>query len=208
MKHSKDLLFLIQTIPKQMKSLLILLLIISPVFLYGQDVESTLSKKEQKALAKEKRKAEQEAVAEKQKEITALMLEYHRFVLEADYVAGKSGSRTPVNSTLNFVIVDSTKATLQLGSPWGLGINGVGGVTVDGNVTRYELNKKENKKGVSYNLTLYIMSSIGTYDIQMWVSQSGRADATVRGNVSGQLTYSGNLVPLAQSRVYKGTSIP
>lgn len=191
-----------------MKSLLIFVLIISPVILFGQDDSSTLSKKEQRQLAKEKRKAEQEVIDAKQREITALMLEHQRFVLEANYVAGKSGSRTPVNSTINFVIIDSTEATLQLGSPWGMGINGVGGVTVDGNVTRYELNKKENKKGVSYNVTLYIMSSIGTYDIQMWVSQSGRADATVRGNVSGQLTYSGQLVPLSQSRVYKGTSIP
>ena len=191
-----------------MKALLIFVMIISPAILFGQDDTSTLSKKEQRQLAREKRKAEQEVIDAKQREITALMLEHQRFVLEANYVAGKSGSRSPVNSTINFVIIDSTKATLQLGSPWGLGINGVGGVTVDGNVTRYELNKKENKKGVSYNVTLYIMSSVGTYDIQMWVSQSGRADATVRGNVSGQLTYSGQLVPLSQSRVYKGTSIP
>lgn len=191
-----------------MRSLIILLLIIYPVFLFGQDDSSSLSKKEQRQLAKEKRKAEQAAEDEKQREITELMIDYQRFVLEADYVAGKSGSRSPVSSTLNFVIVDSSKATLQLGSPWGMGINGVGGITVDGNVTRYEVNKRENKKGVSYNVTLYIMSSIGTYDIQMWVSQSGRADATVRGNVSGQLTYSGNLVPLSQSRIYKGHSIP
>lgn len=192
----------------QMKTLFIILMIISPVFLFGQDESSSLSRKEQRQLAKEKRKAEQAAEAEKQGEITALMLEYQRFVLEADYVAGKSGSRTPVNSTLNFVIIDSTDATLQLGSPWGMGINGVGGVTVDGNVTKYEVNNRENKKGISYNVTLYILTSIGTYDIQMWVSQSGRADATVRGNVSGHLTYSGNLVPLSQSRIYKGQSIP
>jgi hypothetical protein len=191
-----------------MKFILLILLIISPGFLYGQDGESSLSKKEQKALAKEKRKAEQKAEDDKQSAITALMLEYQRFVLEADYVAGKSGSRTPVNSTLNFVIVDSLKATMQLGSPWGLGINGVGGVTVDGKITKYELNKKETKKGVSYSVTFYVMSSFGSYDIQMWISQSGRADATVRGNVSGQLTYSGQLVPLSQSRVYKGQSIP
>lgn len=191
-----------------MKSLLIILFIISPLILYGQDEGSSLSKKEQKALAKEKRKAEQKEEAEKQREIVALMLEYQRFVLEADYVAGKTGSRTAVSPTLNFVIIDSTKATMQLGSPWGLGINGVGGVTVDGKVTRYEVNKKENKKGVNYNVTLYIMSSIGTYDLLMWISESGHADATVRGNVSGQLTYSGQLVPLSQSRVYKGHSIP
>jgi hypothetical protein len=191
-----------------MKTFLTILLIIFPVLIYGQEDQSSLDKTEQKKLAKEKRNAEKKAEEEKQKELTALMIDYQRFVLEADYVSGKTGSRSPVNSTLNFMIVDSTKATLQLGSPWGVGINGVGGVTVDGNVTKFEVNKKESKKGVNYNITLFIMSAVGTYDVQMWVSQSGRADATVRGNVSGQLTYSGQLVPLSQSRVYKGRALP
>ena len=140
-----------------MKTLLIFLMLIIPAFAFAQEESSTLTKKEQRALAKEKRNAEQEEEAKRQQEITSLMLEYQRFVLEANYVSDKTGSRVPVNSTINFIIVDSTQATLQLGSPWGMGINGVGGVTVDGNVTRYELNKKENRKGVSYNVTIYII---------------------------------------------------
>lgn len=191
-----------------MKSFVLIVFLIAPILIFGQDESLSLSKKEQKKLAKEKRKAEQAAEDEKQGELTALMIDYQRFVLEADNLSDKTGSRIPVSSTLNFIIIDSTKATLQLGSPWGSGVNGVGGVTVDGTVTRYLSNKKENNKGTSYNVTLYIMTSFGTYDIQMWVSNSGRADATVRGNVSGQLTYSGQLVPLSKSRVYKGTSIP
>jgi hypothetical protein len=184
----------------------LVVLLFSPS-VYSQE-ESTVNKEEQKQLAKEKRNAEKAQAEEKQKELTTLMLDYQRFVLEADYISGSSGQRSPVNSTLNFIIIDSTEATLQLGSPWGLGINGVGGITVDGNVTRYKVDVKETKRGESYTITLFIMTSLGTYDITMWVSQSGKADATIRGNVSGQLTYSGQLVPLGKSRVYKGSAIP
>ena len=191
-----------------MRILLFILFIIFPVLLFSQDEYSSLNKKELKQLAKEKRRAEKEALDEQQGKITSRMIEYQQFVLEADYISGRSGSRIPVNSTINFVIIDSTEATLQLGSPWGLGINGVGGITVDGNVTKYEIFKKENKRGVSYNVSFFIMSSIGTYDIQMWISQSGHANATVRGNYSGHLTYSGRLVPLSQSKIYKGHSFP
>ena len=191
-----------------MRILLFILFIISPVLLFSQEEYSSLSKKELRQLIKEKHRAEKEAIDKQQGKIISLMIEYQRFVLEADYISGRSGSRISVNSTINFVIIDSTAATLQLGSPWGLGINGVGGITVNGNVTKYEVIKKENKRGVSYNVILFIMSSRGAYDIQMWVSQSGRADATVRGNYSGQLTYSGKLVPLSQSKIFKGHSFP
>ena len=170
--------------------------------------ESTLSKKEQKQLAKEKRQAEKAARDERAKEITRLMLEHHKFVLEANYISDGKGHRQPVSSNLNFLALDSTEATLQLGSPWGIGINGVGGITVDGRVSKYELVVHEGKKGNSYTVTMFIMTSLGTYDINMWITESGRADATVRGSVSGQLTYSGELIPLSLSKVYKATSIP
>ncbi len=191
-----------------MKKLIFILLCSTMVLSLSGQEEQSMSTKEQKRLAKEKRQAEKKAEEERLREITKLMLDYQRFVLEADYISNKSGQRTPVSSNLNFMIIDSTDATLQLGSPWGVGINGVGGVTVEGNVTKYEVIARESKRGISYTVTMFIMTSLGTYDITMWVSQSGRADATVRGNVSGQLTYSGQMVPLSLSRVYKGSSIP
>ena len=51
------------------------------------------------------------------------------------------------------------------------------------------------------------MSNAGTYDIHLMVNPEGHADATIRGNWSGQLNYYGRLVPLGVSKVYKGMSI-
>jgi hypothetical protein len=163
-----------------------------------------LSKKEQRRIAKEQRKAEKARAEEEMREITSLMIEYQRFVLEANYVGDHRGNRVPVSNLLNFIAVDSNEVVLQLGSHFGVGINGVGGVTVEGKVSRYEVKKQEGKKGSSYYVLMYIQSSAGMYDVSMNITPLGYADATVRGTVSGQLRYSGKLVPLSKSKVYKG----
>ena len=100
-------------------------------------------------------------------------------------------------------MLDSLKGTIQLGSAMSVGYNGVGGATIDGRITKYEytvMGKKED----SYSVMLTFMSPVGTYDITLMVTSQGYADASVRGNWSGQLNYHGKLVPLTLSRIFKG----
>jgi hypothetical protein len=184
-----------------------LLLISLAGYTQDQTDQQVMTKKEQKQLAKEQRDEMRKAEEESNKQITDSILHQRQFVLEADYISGRTGVRTPVTSMLNFIMVDSADVVMQLGNPSGVGYNGVGGITVEGNITKYELYKKEGKKGDSYNLTLYIMSNLGIYDVQMWISGTGQADATVRGTSRGELTYSGRLVPINKSRVYKARTI-
>ena len=192
-----------------MKTITIILFLFAIVITsFAQENEEVLSKKELKTLEKEKKALLRSEEDKKSTEITKLMLENHRFVLEADFITGRGGNRIPVSSSLNFIIVDSLEGTLQLANPWGMGTNGLGGITLDGRISKYDLFAKESKRGISYSLTLFINSSLGSYDIQFWISQTGNATATVRGNTSGSLTYSGKLVPLGISRVYKGHSYP
>jgi hypothetical protein len=169
--------------------------------------QQIMTKKEQRQLAKEHRIAIRKAEEEKNIIMTDSMMNQHRFVLEADYVSGRTGTRNPVSSYLNFILIDSSEVILQLGSNAGIGYNGVGGITIDGNVTKYEVSRKAGKKGTSYSGTIYIMSNLGSYDIQFWATPSGQADATVRGSTRGMITYSGHLVPLNKSRVYKAKAI-
>ena len=194
------------------KSIFFILLVIGSSGLFAQyDSPETevLNKKEQRKLAREHRLAERKAEEEKNSKITLYLVQNHRFILEADYISGNTGRRYTVNSKLNFIMCDSVNAVIQLGSPTGIGYNGIGGITIDGRVTKYELKEKQNKKGLTnYSITLYVTSSLGVFDVQMWVSPSGSASATVRGNFAGAVTYSGKLVPLGQSHVYKGMSSP
>lgn len=190
-----------------MKKLIIALFVMALGFnTYAQEVEKEYTKQELRQIAKEEKKAKKEAEAEQMKEIVELMLNMHRFVLEADYVGDGKGQRVPVNSTINFIGIDSLNAVIQLGTVHGSGYNGVGGITVDGKVTKYELTVIEGKRGKSYSLMLNVMSTLGIFDITLMVSQSGYTDATIRSISSGQLKYTGNLVPIGISRVYKGQS--
>jgi hypothetical protein len=191
----------------KMRTLLTLLVVF--VFIpgaYSQDEVQQLSQKEIKKLQKEQRKAEKEAEMDRMEELTDFMVQQHQFVLEADYLSNKYGSRVPVSPIINFVMIDSLSGTLQFGSAEAIGYNGVGGMTVDGMITKYEYSRI-GKKEDSYSIQLVFMSSIGTYDITLMVNSQGYADANIRGNWSGQLNYHGKLVPLTLSRVYKGTPI-
>ena len=190
-----------------MKSLLTLLIaFVFALGAYSQEETQQLSQKEIKKLQKEQKKADKAAEEERMAEVTNYMVHQQQFVLEADYLSDKYGQRVSVTPTINFVLVDSVAGTVQFGSAQEIGYNGVGGVTVDGRVTKYEysvIGKKED----SYSIRLILMSSIGTYDITLMVNSQGYADAQIRGNWSGQLNYHGKLVPLTLSRVYKGTPI-
>jgi hypothetical protein len=166
-------------------------------------VDSKTSKKLTKEQRQEQRRIEEEASA---RQVT-WMVESRQFVLEADYLSDKSGQRIIVNSTINFIIVDSTSLTIQLATISGVGgVNGMGGITADGNITKFET-AKTGKNQTNYSIHIIAMTRIGTYDIFIDVFPNANADASISGNTSGKLNYHGNLVPVSESRVYKGMAI-
>ena len=184
------------------KAITIIAALLIAMAAYPQEQE--LSKREKKKLEKELRKEQAAKEGEMKAQVVALMVEYQRFVLEADMLRGKTGDQVQVSSNLNFIASDSITGVIQIGQNAYVGLNGVGGITVEGPVSNYKytVNEKNGVFNVSYNLR----STTGTYDIRMTIFPDGRADATVSSNWPGQLNYAGYLVPLAQSRVYKGST--
>lgn len=162
-----------------------------------------LSKSEQRKLQKQLKKEQQAEEAAKKAAIIGLMVEHRQFVLEADRLRDKMGVTVNVSSMINFLAVDSITGVIQIGSNAYVGLNGVGGITVEGRVTNYKYTF--NEKSASYNISYNVASASGTYDITLSVFSDGRADATVRSNWPGQLNYSGYLVPPSMSKVFKGT---
>jgi hypothetical protein len=175
--------------------MIILVMAISVNFVFAQGEEESSS-----VIKKEKRKAE----ADKEYRLTKQMLDNKDFVLESDFLQDRYGNRVFVNSTINFVAVDSVIAVIQIGSDRRLGPNGVGGVTAKGRISRWEL--KEDKRH-NFTLSMNVMTAIGIYDLHLSVSPSGRATARLTGLRSGNLTFDGDLVPIEESNVYEGQSI-
>ena len=185
---------------KRILMLLTVLLIAIPTF--SQDQE--LSKKEKRQLEKQLKKEQKAEEAAKKAAVIGLMVEYHRFVLEADRIKDKRGHSVNVSSMINFIAADSINGVVQIGSNSYVGMNGVGGITVEGPISNYKYTF--NEKSSSYSISFNIRSSIGTYDVRMTASPDGRADATVSSTGPGKVNYSGFLVPPVRSSVYKGTS--
>lgn len=161
----------------------------------------TLSASSQK-LSKEEKKEARDAAMEANFYILDSLLNAKSFVLEADYLQSKIGERAPVNSTINFIKVDKTIGIIQTGSPTRVGYNNVGGVTAEGTLGKWEVEKNEKNK--SYSVRFNILTNIGNYDVFMRVNSENDAEATITGSTSGKLTWVGHLVTVNNTRVFKG----
>jgi len=186
-----------------MKKIWVLLMALTlTVGLSAQDASSDqTASKDNKMRAKEQRVA----LIQQQYIATSGMLDSMNFVLEATSLRNSRGSYSIVPSQLNFIMVDSSKAIIQVGSYTRMGANGVGGVTAKGSVSNWKLDKNDKRK--SFTVSLSVMSPIGMYDVVMYISADGTASATLSGLQPGQLYFNGRVVPLTQSRVWEGRSI-
>lgn len=183
---------------KQIFIFLVAVLLAVPAF------SQELSKKEQRKLQKQLKKEQQAEEAAKTAAVVGLMVEYQQFVLEADRLRDKRGNTVNVSPSINFIACDSITGVIQIGSNAYVGLNGVGGITVDGPISNYKYTRIE--KNGTYNVTYNVRTVVGNYDVRMTVFSDGRADATVSSSWPGQLNYSGYLMPPAVSKVYKGMS--
>lgn len=129
------------------------------------------------------------------------------FVLQVDNVTFRSGNTAFVNSSTNFISVKGNRAVVQISpSNFAAGPNGVGGVTVDGSISGYQITT--DRKG-RVNLT-YNVSGIGiSAQVEVYiVPGSTYAQATIYPNFnSNTLWLSGTVVPYNNASVIEGSSL-
>jgi len=182
---------------KKIRSVLWILLLTSGLSLlltgtYAQD--SRVSRKERKELRK----------AELHDNFLVLdtLLGMKYFVLKADFLDNERGARVSVSPILNFIRIDSSNVVIQVGSVNGLGYNGVGGVTAQGNIDRWKLIR--DHKNLSYKLNFSASTNIGFFDIHMTVSADNFARATVTGLWNDRIVFEGHLQNIYNSGIFKG----
>ena len=134
-------------------------------------------------------------------------IEDSSFVIEADAVTFKHGTRIQVNSTTNFISMDGDRAVIQISPSYvHSGPNGVGGITVEGIASnlRMTTDKKGrvrltmNVTGRGVNASVSISATPGSNRVFVEVSPTFSSN-TVR--------LEGYLVPFAHSTVFEGTSL-
>lgn len=159
---------------------------------YTQDVK----------LSRQERKAAREAVRTVQLFYLDTLLQSRSFVLEADFLQNQSGDIVQVTPFMNFIQVNSSDVVMQTSVNASGGFNGVGGVTAQGTISSYEVVK--NIKKSTLQLRFNVHSGIGSYNVSMTVNSDSKARAEIRGLSPGRLVYDGQLVPLGNSRTFKG----
>ena len=200
MKWYKSCVFIICKNFDTMKTLLITVAVLFLVTgLPAQEIKKdTISRKEAKKLKKMKKEAELKASYDSISQV----IDSRQFVLEADFLDNLRGHRIYVLSTLNFVAVDTSYGVLQIGSNRGMGYNGVGGVTAEGKITKWKVEKNDAKQTIFIEMS--IMTNIGIYDAFLNIDAEGKATAVISGLRPGHLEFDGRIVPLDESTIFKG----
>ncbi len=180
-----------------MKSLVIVFLsILISIPTYAQ--ENNSNKKLTRNEKKELKKKEDE---ETKKEIT-LIVESKKFVFEADQIIDRKAMTYPANSSINFIKIDSNKAVFQLGSASTIGVNGLGGITIEGEITSFKIDK--NEKNGYYYIVLKVTSKFGFFDIQFDISPLGNTNAKITTSDYKKIGYSGEIKSFDDSQIFQG----
>jgi hypothetical protein len=124
------------------------------------------------------------------------------FVLKAEYLQNRYGDRIMVTPLLNFIKIEGDNGILQTGNNSGLGLNGVGGVTAEGTIGKWQI--RPDAKRLLYTLQFSLSTNIGHYDVVMTVRPDGSSRATISGISSDKLTWEGHLEVSGNTRVFKG----
>ena len=171
--------------------------------------------KEARAARREALKKEREArkALEAQQDSVAYFkaveaLKTGSFVLEANNVSFPNGITRFVSSNTNYVQVDNGEGIVQTAFSnfaYSPGPNGLGGVTVEGNIS--DLKIKEDKDGNYY----YSYSIQGiAISAKVFITLTGgtnQASVRISPNFNNNnMTMTGRLLPLDESDVFQGTS--
>ncbi len=162
---------------------------------------------EERELTRAEKKALQERIDSLEYAEAVQALNDRAFTLEADRVVFKYGQTAYVTPNTNFVSVQDDKATVQVAFNIPVnGLNGLGGVTVDGKFSKYDL-KTDKKGNVMLNFNAMGTGISARVDITLYAG-SNKATVDILPNFSSnRLTLNGVILPLHKSQVFKGRSL-
>lgn len=168
---------------------------------------SATAQEETRGLTKAERKALQARIDSLQHAEAEKALNDRAFTLEADQVIFKYGQTAYVTSNTNFVSVKDDQAIVQVAFNIPVsGPNGLGGITVEGRFSEYDL-KKDKKGNVSLSINVTGTGISARADITLY-NGSNKATVTITPNFnSNRITLNGVIFPLDKSNVFKGRSL-
>ena len=138
------------------------------------------------------------------------ILKSRQFVLEATKITDEEGLVNPANKKLCFLMLDSSKIVVQ----WiaDCDNNGLGGITMKGEITSYDLKKMRIKKETQYSVILQCLMDQGRVkgELEIEIFSKSHANALMINNTSSlfvpkEMKIQGKIVPLESSKVFVGS---
>ncbi len=177
-----------------MKKLLLFTMILSIGIGCLAQGNASLSKEEKK-LIRQREKEQREKVLSTN---ISQAIESGYFVLKTDRI----NNHIHVNPSLNFIAVLGKEAYLQTANSSGLGANGVGGITVKGEIKRYTVKRNERTGG--YTVQFSSEGPSAYLSIIMRFNATGQmATASIRPVWGRTIGFSGTVVPASASLASK-----
>ena len=182
-----------------MKKISIILL----VLFLGISIQTQAQEKSKKLTRKEKKELKKKQ-EEKRKEEVIQLIDSKKFIFEAYEIIDKHGNSFPANSDINFIKIDSNKMVIQIGSARSIGINGLGGIALEGTITKFDVSRK--KEGSFTYIVMKAELKTGYYDIQLDISPSGSTRVTITSSEYGKIVLVGDINSIQNSRTIQGTT--
>jgi len=176
---------------------LLLFVVVNTGFGQEETEDQTKSKKEQRKQDKD------EMYAANLKAIQSLVAD-SSFVVEAYSLRGRNTVNYFVSPSTNFIKVDRDKVIIQTANSVGLGYNGLGGITIEGNIREYDIFNNDHGANVQIQFSSAV---IGFSTLNISVNASGNANAYLRTAFGGYISFSGDFVGLSETSTYQGQSI-
>lgn len=181
------------------------ILVILTIILAGMTGTSAQTQ-QTKALTRKQIKAEQDTLDSLCFEQARKAIADREFILEADQVIFKYGTTAFVSANTNFVAIHGDKAVVQVAFNIPVsGPNGLGGVTVTGNVSSFR--QSVDKRG-NISVTMNVMGAGISALVEISLPQGGNnASVYISPNFNAnRFSLSGTLLPLSKANVFQGSS--
>ena len=189
----------------QMIMAILVLTMVNPGFAQTKEEkrEAKIERKQQKKLLKAERQNEEEQRLKENYERIVSLVRDSSFVIEAHTLFDRYNNSYPVSPATNFVMVEGDQITLQLGFMGVVGANGLGGLTIEGNIGSFEI--LDTTDNGSYRIRMNVNSLLlGTTEVGVAINRDGSARAYVRGTFRTRFSFNGILTSLEESTVHKG----
>jgi hypothetical protein len=138
------------------------------------------------------------------KAINLELINNKTWVLEVNMVYDKQMNPYNLSPVTNFIMVEGDELTVQMAFQGVSGWNGIGGITMDGTMSKYEI--KENKEAKPVDLTIFALgSAMGNVTLFVSIDSYKQGRVTYTDVKGTRLTFNGQFFSYDDSRVYKSS---